>query len=204
MTAAKCLYPEWCHIFVLAPHRNNWKIILRHCSLAQRGLCPAFGPAEQRRNSAWPSPPELFEDQLQDPTLNTFLGRKRNFSVHWPSAKKFFLCRPFFVNSVWCCSQSLPHPHQAGIQAPPNFPSSQLLGPGAIHGLYNTPNSHVLTANIWLPARFLFWHCSVQIITSQSFSTQNKWPQHSPTLGTINATNVEKVDCCNFWTDVLI
>lgn len=97
MTAAKCLYPEWCHIFVLAPHRNNWKIILRHCSPAQRGLCPAFGPAEQRRNSAWPSPPELFEDQLQDPTLNTFLGRKRNFSVHWPSAKKFFYADP----SLW-------------------------------------------------------------------------------------------------------
>lgn len=167
MTGAKDLYPEYCHIFVLAPHRSNWKIILRHCSPAQRGPFPALGPAEQKGIQHGLPHQNYSEIRLQDPTLNRFLGRKRNFSVYWRSVKKCVYAVPS-LRTVFDAA------HKAYLI--PIRQCSKLFQASPAHSSLDLELSMVcatcpvllflLTANIWLHAQFLFWHCSVQIIPS--------------------------------------
>lgn len=87
------------HLCVGSP-RSNRKSILRHCSPAHMGPCPAFGPAEQRRNAAWLSPPVLFKDQTPRSHPEHILGKKKKFLCSLTKCQEVRLCSPFFENSV--------------------------------------------------------------------------------------------------------
>lgn len=137
MTGAQGLYPDSCHVFVLSPQGSNWKSIFLQSSPASRGHCTSLAP-QSRGEMQHAFPHQCYSKAgLQDSTLHVFLGGKRNFSVHCPSATECVCAAPS-VRTVFGAA------HQAALIKAPSFPGSQLLGPGALHGLCNMPSSHAL------------------------------------------------------------
>lgn len=167
MTGVKGLYPECCHIFVLGSPEATGRVSSGTAALHRWDSAQPLA-LQSREGMQHGFPHQCYSKiRLQDPTLNTFLGRKRNFSVHWPSAKKCVYAAPSLRTVFDAAHKASLIPirqHSKLLQDSP-APSSLDLELSMVCA--TRPVLMVLlTANIWLHARFLFWHCSVQIILS--------------------------------------
>lgn len=98
------------------------------CTAALHQGDPAHPLAPQSRGGMW----RYSKARLQDPTLHTCLGGKRNFSAQVP--------RSVLADAPPSARRVFGAAHGAALA--PLRQGSKLLGPGAIHGLCNMPPSH--------------------------------------------------------------